>query len=246
MSNVIATDLYQTITENRLNKQLLNDDEYRQLLTAHFKELPEKEINFFVNSKRFNLFQSLMGEKLGTEVKSLLNVACGPFAFENYVEKSNLLDIDAFDIDNNICGLFRDLRAMDKFEHVHFRTSSAEDYSTSKKYDLVLINDLFYHKGVDFFGLFDGLANPVSPQGYIYFDLLDVRAGRIWSALGKDSRFVRYDLDEIKAKVQQSGFDVLSITPSLGIGGSMDFAVRKFLLTTLNIANNYIFVAKRK
>ncbi|MFK7903328.1 MAG: hypothetical protein AB8B49_10865, partial [Nitratireductor sp.] len=209
-------------------------------------DLSEKEINFFVNPKRFILFQNLLGAKLGTEIKSLLNVASGPFAFENYVKGSRSVEIDAFDIDRRNNSLFRDLRKTKQFDHVCYKTCSVEEYSATKKYDLVLINDLFYHKGVKFFDLYDKLASYVAPNGYVYFDLLDIRAQKLWSALGKNERFVRYDLNEVKAKIEESGFDLSSVTPSLGIGGKLDFAIRKLLLTQFNVANNYIFLAKRK
>lgn len=227
-------------------KPILSDEIYLAFLRDHFSHLPDKEIEFFVNSRRFCNFQKLAGNILRNEVQSILNVASGPFALENYVANSRFAQIDSFDIDENVEGLYKDLKATGLFDHVNYQTSSAEDFTTSKKYDLVLINDLFYTKYVDFFEIYDRFADMVAPEGYIYFDLLDIKAGKIWSALGKDERFVRYDLNQIREKVEQSGFEIQTIKPSTGVGGKRDKVARVALSRLFGIANNHIFLAKRK
>lgn len=225
--------------------QRFPDDNYLSLLRKYLGDLPEREISFFVNRKRFCLLRSLIGDYLRNDVRSILDVACGPFAFENYVDCHPEVRIDSFDLNPRLTGLFQALRKSGKFDNLSFRCSSVEEYSTSKTYDLVLVNDLFYHKAVDFFGVIGALSERVKPGGLLYFDILDERSKRLWSSFGKDKQFVRYNLPKIALELAKHDLELMSITPSLGIGGMPDFTMRAALYRTLRLANNYVFVARK-
>lgn len=222
----------------------LPEDLYASLLFYHLRGDPRKEIRFFLNSRRFAKFRSLMGARL-PEIWSVLNVASGPFAFENYVQLRRDARIDSFDIDPRLDGLFRDLSATGKFSDVRFQTSCALEYETQAEYDLVLINDLFYHCNIDFQTVIEKYARRVRSGGYLYFDILDRRAARVWKFTGRDNRFARYEMHDVANRIERLGFEIETILPSMGVGGLVDQSIRRTLYATSRIANNFIFVARK-
>ncbi|GEM_PF-4411792 len=237
--------LWQYSSDDR-SFQKLADDQYLELLNKHLSDLPDREISFFVNRKRFSLLRTLIGDALERDIGSILDAASGPFAFENYVRCHPEVVIDSFDLNPKLSGLFKDLEKTGKFNNLSFRCAGVEDFSEAKTYDLVLFNDLFYHKAVDFYGLISQLIERVKPGGLVYFDILDERSKWLWSSLGKDDRFVRYNLPNIALELSKYNLELLSITPSLGISGMVDFTARAVLYRTLRVANNYVFVARKK
>jgi len=229
-----------------ISYQHLSDDAYLEILRRHMSDLPEGEIRFFVNRKRFRLMRALIGDQLENEVTSILNVASGPFAFENYAHYRSDAQIDSFDMNPDLQGVYEDLQKTAAFSNVKFECKSAETFHTSKQYDLVLINDLFYYHAVDFDLLIESFVDRLKPNGILYFDILDKRSERLWQFFGKDSQFVRYDLEKISEKLRSLGLEIESVTPALGIGGIVDFTMRSALYRTLRLANNFVFVSRKK
>jgi SAM-dependent methyltransferase len=163
-------------------------DEYLALLRRHLHAEPDHEIRFFANSRRFAILETLIGERIEKRFETMLNVACGPFAFENYLRPPEHLSIDAFDIWPELSALLRDMRERGRMGNIRFRVSDVGAYETPRSYDLVLINDLFYIRALDFFEHVGRYAAMLKPGGVLYFDLLDRRAGWLWRLAGRDGR----------------------------------------------------------
>lgn len=246
MKNKSLRQLIRHYYLNHVPFQRIPDEAFLEILNRHMTDLPEKEIRFFVNEKRFKLMRALIGTELENSVGSILNVACGPFAFENYAPFDKKTEIDGFDMNPLLGGILDDLKQHPQFQNITYECTSAEAFTIKKKYDLVLINDLFYHKMVDFEALIGKFSRQVKPNGLIYFDILDKRSEWLWRALGKDDQFIRYDLSAVGKKLEDLGFKIESVSPALGIGGIVDFTIRAFLYRSMRLANNFVFVARKK
>jgi hypothetical protein len=220
------------------------DSEYEACLSTFLTQRPQKEVHFFINPKRFYLMSHMMGDIVSTRIKTILNVACGPFAFENYMALPSHA-IESFDCDEKLLPLFEAFKAKGYCANVAFRSDSLESFCTYKKYDFVLINDLFYLKYVDFYENITKYANFVNSNGYIYFDLLDRRAGFLWSLFGKDSHYKRYDMKEVEAFMAKMNFERIRTMPSIGIKGGLDRWVRKTLYKTFSLANNHAYLYQK-
>lgn len=218
---------------------------YKSLLHLHLKGEPDREIDFFVNSRRFELLAGLIGDRLKAPGVTILNSACGPFALEFYLDLVNA-EITSFDRDSRLTALHGDLNKRNMIAPCSFSVLDVADFTPGPIYDVVLVNDLFYTKFVDFYQLIGKFAASVKPGGTLYFDIQDERAGIIWRAAGKDSQFRRYALADVKQTLEFDGLEVESITPALGIKGGLDGLIRKSLWYTAGIANNFAFVARKR
>nr|HPG88126.1 class I SAM-dependent methyltransferase [Hyphomicrobium sp.] len=236
-------DAAQAHREN-LERRFGKDAIYEATLHRHLASQPTREIDFFINPRRFDLMQSVIGERLARHGVSILNAASGPFALEFYVP---LMDasIDAFDIDEALAPLHRVLTMRALIAPCSFRTMNVTAYQPDRRYDIVLVNDLFYSKHVDFFRLIEKFADAVAPGGVLYFDIQDQRAGPVWRLLGKGSTTRRYDLAEVRATLERLGLKVEAVQPALGIKGGIDGVARRFLWRWFGIANNFAFAATR-
>jgi hypothetical protein len=220
--------------------------EYDALLSQFLTERPEKEVRFFLNEKRFYLLNTVMGDVLRTKIKTLLNVACGPFAFENYMNLGDAVALTAFDMDDKVAPLFDALQARGYFKRHQFQTASLESFTSAQTYDLVLINDVFYTKYLDFYQNIQKYADFVAQNGYLYFDVLDQKSGWLWALFRKDDRYRRYDLAQVEALMQRVGFALVRTAPSLGIKGGLDYWVRKLLYNAFGIANNHVYLYQKR
>jgi hypothetical protein len=218
---------------------------YEEGLSKFLTQRPQKEVRFFINPKRFYLMSHMMGDILSARVKTILNVACGPFAFENYMGLPSHT-IESFDSDEKLSPLFDALKAKGYCSNVTFKNETLESFYTDKKYDLVLINDLFYLKFLDFYENITKYANFVNENGYLYFDILDKRAGYIWSLFGKDSQYKRYDMKEVETFMEKMNFERINTMPSIGIKGGVDRWLRKGLYQVFSLANNHAYLYQKK
>ncbi len=220
------------------------EQDYARALHRHLKGMPDKEIDFFVNGRRFDLIERLVGSELRRKGIEILNVACGPFALEFYMQLGDA-EITSFDREARLLALHGELRSNGFVANSEFLVADVHDFNAQKPYDAVVINDLFYTKHVDFYALIGKYADCLKPGGLLYFDIQDERAGPIWRAFGKDAEYRRYDLKDIAKALTGLGLSIASITPSLGIKGGLDGVLRKGLWYTAGVANSFVFVARK-
>lgn len=222
---------------------MADETTYRELLLRHLDGRPPKEILFFVNPRRFALLQPAIGAALENPDATVLNVASGPFALEHYLPVR--AQVHSLDVDPALPQLHAEMLEAGLIERSRFTLCDAMTFETQERYDLVVINDLFYTRYVDFYTLFEKYRHFVKPGGTLYFDILDRKAGALWKAFNKDSRYRRYDMASVRQTLEQAGFDIEIELPSPGIKGGLDMLVRKTLWRLFGVANNLIFRARR-
>ena len=215
---------------------------YRQLLFEHLIDRPPAEVEFFVNARRFRILAATLGPHLAGA--RILNVACGPFALEFYVAPKAAA-LDSLDIDPALAPLHAELRGEGLIADSRFVVADAMAFAGEEAYDVIVINDLFYAKHVDFHAVLDRYLPLLAPGGHIYFDILDRRAGPIWAFFNKDAAYRRYDLAGVRADLSGRGLTVEAEVPSMGIKGGLDGAARRLMWTLAGITNNMIFMARR-
>lgn len=217
---------------------------YARALHRHLAGWPAKEIDFFVNRRRFAQLDRLIGAELRQPGCQILNAASGPFALEFYLGLDGR-NIVAFDREPRLWSLYLELKGRGLIGPCRFSVSSAELYMPPQAFDAVVINDLFYSKYVDFYELIPRYIAALQPGAVLYFDIQDERAGPIWRAFGKDGQFRRYDLARVGRVLVEAGLVIEAIEPSLGIKGGADGVVRRALWNTAGIANSFVFVARK-
>lgn len=218
------------------------EDRYRELLFKHLSDRPPFEVEFFVNPRRFRILQATLGPHLpGARI---LNVASGPFALEFYVAP-DAATTDSLDLDPALPALHADLVAAGLIAPCRFALSDAAAHTAQGDYDVVVINDLFYSKHVDFYAVLDNVLPLLAPGGRIYFDILDGRAGPVWAFFNKDARYRRYDIAAVRQHLAERGLTIEAEVPSVGIKGGLDEAARRLLWSFAGITNNMIFMVCR-
>ena len=217
---------------------------YRSVLHRHLAGMEIKEIEFFVNPRRVELLDRLIGDELRRKGAEILNVACGPFAIEFYLQPCDA-HIWSFDLEPQLLPLHRELVETRLIAPSSFEVASIEAFDAARTYDAIVINDLFYLKFVDFYAVIESYIGRLRPGGLLYFDIQDQRARPIWKAFGKEGRNRRYDLDDVGRLLVAQGMKIESMTPLLGIKGSFDRAFRKVLWHTAGFSNSFVFVARK-
>lgn len=217
---------------------------YRIALHSHLSGWPVKEIDFFVNPRRFRLLERLIGHELTKPDRDILNVASGPFALEFYCElgKNRIV---SFDREPQLWNLHLELTGRKLIGPSTFEVCDAQDFVPPRTFDIVVINDLFYSRHVDFYEMIARYIACLKPGGILYFDIQDERAGPVWRAFGKDSEFRRYDLARVRDVLEKAGLTVEAFEPALGIKGAVDAGLRKGLWRFAGIANSFVFVARK-
>lgn len=232
---------HQELIHRRYGKDAI----YEATLHRQLAGRPKREIDFFINPRRFDLMLSVIGERLAQRPLRILNAGSGPFALEFYAPLNGAV-VDSFDIDDELVALHKSLTIRNVITPCTFRVIDVASYQPREVYDVVLVNDVFYSKHVDFFAVIDKFAAAVAPGGVLYFDIQDRRAGPIWRMLGKGNATRRYDLEKVRTTLESLGFKVETIAPALGIkGGGVDAVARRFLWRWFRIANNFAFAATR-
>lgn len=220
------------------------EERYRRLLLKHLAGRPVDEILFFVNRRRFAILDGAVGDILRTPGARVLNLASGPFALELYL-KGRKAHVHSIDIDPALPSLHDAMIANGLIEQSTYEESDVVCHKPSGQFDLVIINDLLYDRAIDFDTVFARYRSHVKPGGVLYFDILDRRAGPLWQAFGKDSRYRRYDMAAVRDKLVGAGFKIEAEVPSLGIKGGIDRLVRNILWRGFRVANNIIFKIRR-
>ena len=215
---------------------------YEQLLFTHLADRDDREIRFFINERRFDVMrQTLHGHLAG---KTVLNLASGPFAMEFYLAP-DCAHIDSIDIDTCLAPLHGDLVAEGLIAPSGFAVCDVMTFEPQRQYDVIIVNDMFYTKYVDFYAVMERYAPFLNPGGQLYFDILDQRAGPLWALFNKDSRYRRYDMADVRAALARHDITVETTLPSLGIKGGFDGVVRRLLWRTAGVANNIIFFCRK-
>ena len=215
---------------------------YRACLHRHLTNRDVREVEFFVNARRFHVLTRTLGPHLqGADV---LNVASGPFAFEFFVAP-DVHAIDSIDVDAALPGLHAELRSAGLIGQSTFTLADVMQYEPRRQYGIIIINDLFYTKYVDFHAVLSKYVEYLEPGGRIYFDILDERAGPIWAAFNKDAQYRRYDIRNVRETLASSGLTIEAAIPSMGIKGGLDGLARRLMWRLTSIANNVIFLARR-
>ena len=236
-----AAAAHQALLHRRYGKDAI----YEATLHRYLAGRPKREIDFFINPRRFDLMHSVIGDRLAQRPLRVLNAGSGPFALEFYAALHDAT-IDSFDIDEQLVALHKSLTIRNVITPCAFRVMDVASYEPHEVYDVVLVNDVFYSKHIDLFAVIATFASAVAPGGVLYFDIQDQRAGPIWRLLGKGNATRRYDLSAVRAALEALGFKVEAVAPALGIkGGGVDAVARRFLWRWLGIANNFAFAATR-
>lgn len=215
---------------------------YEELLFAHLSDRDDSEISFFVNERRFDIMRDALDGRLTG--KSVLNVASGPFAMEFYLSPA-CAHIDSIDIDFCLEPLHAALVEEGLIAPSCFTVCDVMDFQPQRQYDAIIVNDMFYTKHVDFYAVMEKYAPYLKPGGQLYFDILDRRAGLLWSLFNKDSRYRRYDMADVRATLALHDIAVETSLPSHGIKGGVDALVRRLLWRTAGVANNIIFLCRK-
>lgn len=230
---------------HNLKFSIIPDSLYRSVLNEHFAGLEQSEIDFFINPRRFDLIKSTLSEGRLKDLNCVLDAACGPFSFENYVQLTPTCKIEAFDFNPDVQPIYDALRSEGYLERVEFEVADIAKYQPKQRYDLLLINDLFYTNAVNFYDHIERYCEYVEEGGLVYFDLLDQKNDWVWKIFGKDDRFARYDLRKIIKTMEELGFELVEDKPSLGIKGGFDKLLRTAMLICTNATNNHIFLFRK-
>src|SRR6218665_1573980 len=132
--------------------RIARQQRYEDLLFAHLADPDAGAVRFFVNARRFDIIRQPGGKRLRN--KSVLNIASGPFAME-FSLAPNAACIDSIDIDPSLAPLHAQLVAEGLIAPCTFEVSDVMTFTPKRQYDVIVVNDMFYTKYVDFYAVLE-------------------------------------------------------------------------------------------
>jgi SAM-dependent methyltransferase len=221
---------------------------YQATLLRLLEPQMPRYMEFFSNLNRLNSLNSLLLKhfKAGTDCH-ILDVGCGAFAAEMFLPLFADHEVTAFDYTEHYLPIYQQFRTDGHLQNTHFFLADAREVEFEKgRFDLIVMNDIFYEPALDFTALLGKYTAFLKADGMIVFDITNLRTRWIWRLLGKEIGHRRYDLAEIHDISSKSGFDMVEWLPNLGVKGILDKLFRYALWYTFGLANNMTLLIQKR
>jgi SAM-dependent methyltransferase len=221
-------------------------ERYIKLLQNHLPENLSIYTPFFAGTQRLrNLAASLQRHVKGNGL-SVLNVGCGPFATELFVERLQSQYIQSVDYTPEFAHFFDTLKQEGYIANTSFKQADAMKVKFPETtFDLIIIHDVFYEQALEMNSLVIHLCPYLKPGGYIYLDFVNARTEWIWRIFGKGGRFRRYDPVLVRKFLEENGFSIVEFDPVIRTGSIVLRTLHLVLWNIFRASNNYSVFAQR-
>lgn len=220
---------------------------YEDLLRQHLPARFAGFAPFFANLDRLDTMASMLQRHVRGKGRTILNAGCGPFASEIFVAAFQDQRIVSFDYTSEFApfyDLFRDegvLRAT-TFTQADAMTIDLAPMS----FDLIVMHDLLYEPALQLESLAARYRVYLSADGLIYFDYMNLGLRWLWSLLGREKQYHRYDPREVADIMERLGFEIVEQRPVRPSGSRAKTMLHAVLTRVFGTSNAFAVVARRR
>ncbi|MZR32399.1 class I SAM-dependent methyltransferase [Sneathiella litorea] len=231
-------------------KGLCNLDYVEQYAEILQNQLPKKFSrfgSFFAGTQRLRTLASVLQRYIKGHGLDVLNVGCGPFATELFVESLQFQKIQSLDYTPEFAPIHQILQEEGYIKNTSFQQGDAKAIEfPESSFDLMIIHDVFFEEALEMNSLILRLRPFLKPDGYIYFDFINSRTHWIWRLLGKRDQFRRYDPASVKEFLNKAGFKIIAFQPTHGASALSVRFLHWALWTFFRASNNYSVLIQGK
>ena len=129
-----------------------------------------------------------------------------------------------------------------KFEQGDANTIAFPKHS----FDVLVFHDIFYETTLNVPEVLARFNGFLKPGGHVYLDFMNLKTVWLWRLLGKERKYKRYSIGQIRAALHDQGFEILEMRRSVGTNSKLIKALSTALWIMLGTSNAYGLIARKK
>ena len=220
-------------------------DCFDTILKANFDEVGYRFFSLRMNAARTELVVNHLLSHASTTPGRLLNVGAGGFVLDFVLGHARPWSIVSFDREWGYVPLYQALQQKGLLPRTSFLIADLRDCDFApSSFQFVLAHDLLYESSLELSWLLPKFARWLQPKGFLYFDVWDQRARRLWQLSSRYRLFRRYDLHQVRQMLEDNGFRILTEIPYFG-SRPIFREVRKALWACCRVSNTRHFLVQR-
>lgn len=221
--------------------------EYEAILKKHMPEHFSAFADFFAGTQRLHTLAEMLSKHITEQDLNVLNVGCGPFATEIFVDALQGQNLTSLDYTPEFAPFFDLFREGGYLQKAEFMQADIMQHSLpNDHYDLIILHDILYEKALDMSELIAKLMPSLKPGGFVFLDFVNARTGWIWRVCGKPDHFRRYDPEDVRKILHTAQCDILAWAPTNGSANPKVRALHRLLWAVSRSSNNYAVLARLK
>jgi SAM-dependent methyltransferase len=220
---------------------------YQALLLEYLPPPLKDFAAFFANLNRLRTMSAMLEKHVGVKSKTILNVGSGTFAAEIFSASFQNRQISAFDYTEGFAGLYRVFRGEGLLTTTTFAGADANKVTyPAGSFDLVVFHDIFYETALNVPDVLIRYRDFLKPGGFVYLDFMNQNTAWLWKLIGKERKYKRYTLAQIRSALQESGFDLLEMRRSSGASNPVVIFLNWALWIVFRTSNAFALVARKR
>jgi len=222
-------------------------DEYASILRESLKNDFRQFVDFFADPRRLKAMAQLLQAYFAAPQGWVLNVGCGPFATEFFVQSLHRHSVVSFDYTRAFAPIYSALRARGHLANTSFFIGNVLSTEFAPEtFDLIIMHDLLYEPMLDLSLLFRKYDRFLRPGGFFFLTVLDMRTRWLWKLLGREKPCKRYEIPAVLAEIRACGYQVLDCVPwSLQARGRLNQVFKQLLWRGFGLANEHAILARK-
>ena len=222
--------------------------EYAQALRESLGEDLQCFVQVFAETRRVKSVAQLLARHFDGPAGWVLNVGCGPFATEFFVQALHRHRIVSFDYTRGFAPAYRALRQRGHLANTLFFFGNALSAEFEpESFDLIIMHDLLFMPTLSLDVLLPKYDRYLRPGGLLFLTVLDVRTRWIWKLLGREKTYKRYAIPAVRALLETHGYRLLDCVPSaLETKGWLNQMFRRMLWHGFGLSNQYAILARKE
>ena len=219
------------------------EDLLRENLPARFAGFAP----FFANLDRLDTMASMLQRHFRGTGKAILNAGSGTFATEIFVAAFQNHRITSFDYTAEFAPFFDIFAKEGVLQGTTFMQADAMTVQfEAQAFDLIVMHDLLYEQALDLEAIVGRYRSFLAPGGTVYLDYMNLGLRWLWSLLGREKQYRRYDRREVSSILNRLGFEIVEERPVRPSGSAAKAALHWILTTVFRTSNAFAVVARQR
>ena len=222
-------------------------ERYQALLHENLPPPLKDFAAFFANLNRLRTMSAMLEKHVGVKSRTILNVGSGTFAAEIFSASFQDRQISSFDYTEGFAGLYRVFRGEGLLATTTFAGADANKVTyRAGSFDLVVFHDIFYENALNVPDVLIRYRDFLKPGGFVYLDFMNQNTAWLWKLIGKERKYKRYTVTQIRSALEESGFDLLEMRRSSGAAIRAVIFLNWALWTIFGTSNAFALVARKR
>ena len=113
-------------------------------------------------------------------------------------------------------------------------------------FDLIVFHDIFYETALNVPDILIRYSDFLKPGGFVYLDFMSQDTAWLWKLIGRERKYRRYTIAQIRNALEESGFDLLDMRRSSGASNHVVIFLNWALWIVSRTSNALALVARKR